>query len=918
MRHLRRTYHLLAVALVAMALLSCSTQKNTGASRAFHAMKTRYNIYFNGNTSFEEGEKATRDANKDNYAELLPLYPVSNHEAAKAANSQMDRTIEKCRKCIKLHSIKAKPKINTKKRNDPKYKAWLTHEEFNEAIDDAWLLLGKAEFSKGDFEGAIGTFRYVINHFGYDKDVVAQCQLWIVRSYAELGWLYEAEDLLSKVSVDDLSRRHAPLYSAVSADLKCKTENYRDAIPFVKLALPEERRDGNRPRFQYALGQLYEMTGERQKAVDAYTKVIRMNPQWEMDFNARLRRYTLSDNPKYAVRELEKMAKRFKFKDKLDQIYGAIGNVYLAAADTAQALEYYQKAITEATQAGPEKAQVLITAADIYYQRREYAEAAPCYSEASNIISAEHDDYLRVRRLSETLQQLVTEYDVVTLQDSLQHLATLPEQERLAVVEKVIEQLVEQEKRDKEKAEQEARDQQNQVGQLRSVNTQNMLGGGGGAAEWYFYNTQLVRSGQQTFRQKWGQRQLEDDWRRVSKSFSTMFETDEPLANADTLTTDTLGTKRTLVTDTHDPQYYLQQIPTTPQELAASDSLIANAMYNMIFIYQDQIEDEQMAQQTADEFCERFPEDPRILDLYYSQYLRALKHNDTATADTYRQLIVSRYPDSKEARVVADPNYFSRMQHMAAEQDSLFEATYRAFRNAGYDTVMLNTDYAEQEYPLSPLMPKFLFLNSIAEAKTKGQPAFVGRLRELVDRYPESDVASMAKDMLAMMNEGLEAQKNTDLNTLADKRSESDTDVDSTLVNRDFSDELKVPTQVILIVRGDQQQVGNLLYEVALFNFSQFLIKDFDLKTEIPFKLHTDDNVFERTEQQTLGAVEVLGFESYTEGQWYVKLLNGNDAVRQLLQSLDADIVVISEENLKLLQNTHTLQQYRDFEKQTF
>ena len=130
-------------------------------------MKTRYNIYFNGNVSFDEGQKAISDANKDDYSQLLPLYPVSNHAAANAAVSQMDRTIEKSRKCIKLHSIKSRPKINQKKRHDPDYKEWLTHEEFNESIDEAWILLGKAEFHKGDFEGSIGTFRYIINHFLY-------------------------------------------------------------------------------------------------------------------------------------------------------------------------------------------------------------------------------------------------------------------------------------------------------------------------------------------------------------------------------------------------------------------------------------------------------------------------------------------------------------------------------------------------------------------------------------------------------------------------------------------------------------------------------------------------------------------------------------------------------------------------------
>ena len=199
----RHIIYILLLCAYATMHTACSTQKNTWASRSFHQTKTKYNIYYNGNISFAEGEDAIREANEDDYSTVLNLYPVSNHEAAKAATSQMDRTIEKCRKCIKLHSIKARPKVNQeKRRKDPEYKAWLEQEEFNNQMGKAWLLLGKAEFHKGDFLGSISTFNYIARHYAYDKDIVAQCQLWSARAYAELGWLYEAEDVLRKVQVD--------------------------------------------------------------------------------------------------------------------------------------------------------------------------------------------------------------------------------------------------------------------------------------------------------------------------------------------------------------------------------------------------------------------------------------------------------------------------------------------------------------------------------------------------------------------------------------------------------------------------------------------------------------------------------------------------------------------------------------------
>lgn len=913
-----KTNKISALPLLVFILLAtgCSTQKNTASSRAFHSMKTKYNIYFNGNTSFDEGLKATQEANQDNYSALLPLYPQSNHEAAKAATSQMDRTIEKCRKCIKLHSIKKKPKINLKKRNDPEYKAWLEHEEFNESIDDAWILLGKAEFHKGDFEGCIGTFRYIINHFGYDKDIVAQCQLWIVRAYTELGWLYEADELLKKVNVDDLKRKNAPLYSATSANLLIKQGNYKDAIPFIKIAVQDEKRDGNRPRFYFALGQLYENVGSNTQACDYYKKVIKMNPEWEMDFNARLRSARLSTNTASAVKQLGKMAKRYKYKDKLDQIYEAIGDVYLSQGDTANAIKNYAEGIEKSTQKRLEKASVLIKLGDLYYDKKNYKDATPCYTEASSIIDNEHSDFKRVKRLSETLQQLTGEYDVVVLQDSLQHLATLSEEEQLEIAKKIVENLEKEEKEAAEKAQQEERELQNNEG-LRSVDTQNMLGGGGGTADWYFYNQQLIRSGRQQFQQKWGNRKLEDNWRLMAKNFSTSFVEDNQTSENNISENDsTLEVRSNLVTDSHDPQYYLQQIPKTAEEIAKSDSLIAKALYNMFFIYRDQIEDQEMASLTFDDYQKRFPNDKKLIDLYYSEYINAIKTEDIAAQSKYRKLIVEKFPESGEAQIVSQPDYFNRILRLEAEQDSVYEQTYYEFTHNNFEVVKKNKQYAQTNYPLSKLMPKFLFLNSIAVAKTEGQDAFISELREMIDKYPESDVSAMAKDMLAMLNVGAESQADGEISNLADKRTTIETEIDSSLVDKSFSTDMSQNTLIYYICRNDEQTVNALLYEIALFNFSQFLIKDFDLKKESPLHFKQKIDTFNQTEQEESAAVEVVKFDNYDEALWYNGLIMQNESIRSIFTLYNVSILIITEENDELLRAKFTLEEYRKFEKE--
>lgn len=868
----------------------CSTQKNTWATRSFHQTKVKYNILYNGNTAYEEGLKQIRDAHEDDYSRILYLYPVSNHTAAEAAASQMDKTIEKCRKCIKLHSIKSKPKRDPKRANDPQYKLWLQSKEFNANMSMAWMRLAEAEFHKGDFLGAISTLNYVIRLYENDADMIARCRLWIARAYAELGWQYEAEDMLNRVQIDALSKKHARLYAAVKADVLLHGEHYTAAIPFIKIAIPYEKRKIYRPRFAYVLGQLYERNGQRNEAIEAYHDVIRMTPPYEMDFNARIRIAELQGEK--SLRQLQTMVKQSKFKDKLDHIYGTMGNIYLQLRDTTTALEMYEKAIAESTQSSYAKADILVRAGDIYYINKDYIHAQPCYRDALTILTPENEQYTTIQQRSDVLDELSAAYTQACLQDSLQHLSTLPEEQQRAIVEKIIADLIEQERQDSILQAQQERELAQENG-IRSVNTANMLGGGGAQkGEWYFYNPQLIKQGQQEWRRRWGTRTLEDNWRRQNKqvvaSFSD-YDTDEDDADGlDSIpTTDSTTITPTYETDTHKPEYYLQQIPRTPEALAMSDSLWRQAMIALVYIYRDKVQDEALAMEAMHQLEQRNASHPDLLDTYYGYYLYALRYNQQDQAAQWRQKITTYYPTSTQAQIVAQPDYFDKLKRMAQEQDSLYALTYTAYARAQYDIVKTNTQYAEREYPLSPLMPRFLFLNAISVARTEGQEAFIASLQHIVANHGSSEMGAMAKDMLAMMGQGMESQQGTSTSSLADKRGQVTEQIPDTTDNTlQWSEERNQPSIVLLrLSNTDEQALNDLLYEVALFNFSQFLIRDFDMQA-----------------MPILGegsALRVSGFQNMDEAEWWIGLIKKNAEMQTILQSIT--IQALAEVNLPLV-----------------
>lgn len=843
---------LLSFCLLAV-ISGCSTQKNTRASRSYHATKVLYNIQYNGTLSYNEGMKAIAKAAQDDYSTVLPLYPISDHNAANSASGQMDRTIEKCRKSIKLHSIKAKPKADPKKRQDAKYQQWLKSEEFNPAMGDVWIRLGEAEFHKGDFLGATATLGYVARHFSNNPDMVARAQLMMARSYGELGWLYEAEDALQRTKADDLKRKNAAAYAAAMADVYIKAGKYHEAIPFVKLAMPAEKRKINRPRFAFVLGQLYAREGRRDEAIAAYKRCIRMTPAETMDFHARLNRAELEGEK--SVRKLKKMAKLSKNEQRQDAIYNTIGNIYLVKRDTTTALDWFEQAIA-ASAGGKAKSSVLLKAADIYFGRRQYDKAQPLYAEALTIITAEHADYDRVSRLSEVLDELIVPYNTVVLQDSLQHLSTLSDEQQMQIAQQLVADLLEQERQDSARmadatrqAELNARDGGN------SVNTSNMVGGTK-SGEFYFYNQQLIQQGKTQFRKQWGSRSLEDNWRWMQKAMATIpEETVDETASAE-LEQSTDSTSATASdaeqevrkvvssSDPHDVNYYLAQIPRTDADIHRSDSLIADALYAMIPIYRNKLKDELMAEEVEQDLRRRFPTDSRLAEMDRVAEIRR--------------------------RIASDPTYLEAELRKIHGADSLYVRTYDAYTHAKYKEVRAYKQQAETEYPDNRLMPRFLFLNAVAVARTSGQSDFVVCLQDLVERYPDSELSTMSRDMLAMMGQGMSTKK-SQMENIPVVTEELQTKAES--IEDELEQQMVAVDHVVLTAAegADEQVVNEILYEVALFNFSNFMIRDFDLRVQGR-------------------KVYVEGFENPADVDWYIGMMRKSAETMNRLMGMGVTI----------------------------
>ena len=604
----KRVSHIIAL-LAVLALVSCSTKKNTAFTRFYHSFTTRYNVYFNGIENYKEQIKTMENEYEDNFTDLIYMHPAQAYANPKdpQPTGSFDRTIEKCQKAIQLHSIKKKPRRNSKKMSDPKYRDYLKRDEFNPYIHNAWRLMGQAQYYKGEFLEAAATFLYISRHFTWMPDLVAESKLWQARCYIALGWLYEAEDILQKINNDKLPESQNNWFATVNADYLIHKGEYQKAIPFLETAIKSAPSKRQRIRLTFLLGQLYEKTQDPARAYQTFGQVISMNPPYRTEFNARIKQTEVfsGKNIDKEVKKLTRMASRDRNKEYLDQIYYAIGNLYLSRKDTLKAMENYRLANQKSTRNGIEKAICQVTLGDLYFDRREYVDAQPCYAEALPQLKEDFPRYDLLERRSTVLDELVVYAQNVELQDSLQNLAAMSEEERNKAIQKIIDDLIKKEKEEAENLKREEYLAQQQGPQFNSSNAaKNNATLISGDKSWYFYNKTMVSAGKTEFQRIWGSRKLEDDWRRRNKSGFSMSDFAEkteggggeeggPEFDENGMPVEEIpdSAETAAADDPHKPEFYLKQIPMTPEALETSNEVVAEGLFNMGLILKNKLED---------------------------------------------------------------------------------------------------------------------------------------------------------------------------------------------------------------------------------------------------------------------------------------------------------------------------------------
>ncbi|MDR2473032.1 MAG: hypothetical protein LBD53_05625 [Tannerella sp.] len=909
----KRLINIVAAVIIVAVAVSCGARKNNASSRFYHSLNSRYNIYFNGKTSFDEALKAMNDGYKENYTQQIALFPVSGvyKGEEKQSGSAFNRAIEKGNKAIKLHSIKDKPPRRPGWQNDPVQVKLQAQEEFNPFTKHCWLLVAESRYYNGDFLNAAVTYSYIARHFATEPDLVAQARIGEARCYSELGWFYETQNIIRKLSETGYHAKLKNDYERMFADYMIRQDSIMTAIPYLQNSIKAEKNRRQKARQRYLLGQLYARNEMNDLAYKTFGKVASSNPPYEIEFAARIRQtevFSGGDCNKI-VKMLKRMAKSDKNKDFLDQVYYAMGNVYMTQQDTTKAIESYALGIEKSTLNGFDKAVCQIRLGDIYFTQTEYLKAQPCFSGAISGITKEYKDYERVAKLSEALDALAIHFEAVTLQDSLQKLAQMPEKERLAVIDKIIEQVKEDEKRAKEEAEKEEYlAQQNAMGSNlnpRANNAMPPVGGGLDAGAFYFYNMQVVNQGKTQFQTKWGKRTLEDNWRRRNKKTELLMSDEEIMAQspADSLElpSDSLqAAVDSLASDPLSREYYLQQIPLTPEDLEASNKIIEDGLYNMGMVYKDKLEDKTLTVNTFETLDRRFPDNIYRLDYYYQVYIMALMFEDTELAASYRQKIINDFPESDYAIAVSDPDYVRNMRLLNIIPDSLYQITYSRYLADDTAAVRANYNTVSTKFPLSELMPKYMFINALSYVQSGDALRFKDELTALTEKYPNVDVTELASEILKNLLRGrvlVAGGGFTPMTWNFRFGSDNDNAIAENAAAQQFKPEKDEPFLLAIVYPTGSIERNKLLYAVAAYNFANFKIKTFDFGFE---------------ETSVVSIMTISGFSNFDEVmQYYTMIYSDNGYARTVDNAVS--FFPISTTNYDFLIHGKTLEEYITF-----
>ncbi len=846
-----------SLTIIIVGLLGCSRKKNGFTRRAYHNTTARYNGYFNAKEIKKANVAKIYEQHKDDFSEIIPLFVYPSEEQSKAMYPDMDKIIEKTSTVIDRHSM------------------YIKKEEHCRWIDDSYMLMGQARFYKQEYFIGEEVFEYVAKAFK-TQDVKFDALMWLARTHIELGNMNKAESYLDIADQKGVPKKYNSEFNAVYASFYIKKRNYTDAISKLTKALETTKKREEKRRFNYVLAQLWLKKKEYAKASEHFTQVIKLKPRYAMMFNAKISRALSfdrgSEDSKAIKKMLSKMVKDGKNEEFLDQIYYALADIAFKEDNEPLGIEYLQKSAATSVSNDKQKALSYLRLGELFFDKPAFVKAQAYYDSCLTVLPQTHERYDHIYARSKALTRLVDNILIVQKQDSLQKLAG-DEVYRNQVIEDLIKKAVEEEELKLQAEENE--NNLNYIDNNKGNNTNPK-----NAGNWYFYNPTTLGFGFTDFKKNWGNRKLEDNWRRSNKESVASFDDDEQLQKTDSSSNDSI-----VINEKTTPEYYLQFIPLTEAKMSISHNKIIEALYALGNIYREDFQNYKYSTESFESLVERYDTCRYKLPSWYNLYRIALATDNDPMKAKYENLILDNFPESEYARIIQDPTYNKVTRENRKRVDNYYSIIFDLYNEEQYDKVLLRCENAKTIFADNHIQDRFDFLAALSIGHTNTLDSFKLALENIIVKHPKTEVSDEATRILALMKTGIKVESEP---------------VSSVPYTHKFDDDFNF----VMVVPGTDKKTNKYKVDISDFNAKYYSDKTFEVS-----------NIFISPINQIIIVKKIKGYEAAVD---YFKSFKLNKDNLKDINDNKFQYFLISQDNFVLFYKNKDVNGYQSFFDKNF
>ncbi len=862
----RLIYHsLILLSAIVLLLTGCSAEKNNVISRTYHNTTAKFNPYFIANEHLKAVEAALVEQQDDNYNKILKVYPEFDTTTISPMKPQLEDAIKKSSKAIDWHK-------NSK------------------MVEPSYILLGRSLFYLGEYEKSVTAYKIANKNILEKKDkapdVRHEALIHLIRTYVDYKEYNNAIAVADFLKKESLSKKNKKLLYLNKAYLYQKKEDRDSLVNNLIKAAPLMKKSEGKAKMYFIIGQVYQSLGFDALAYTNYTNCIKSNPDYELSFYARLNRAQVSElsnstdlkKTRKFYKKLLADAKNIEFKDK---IYYDMAEFEAKQNNLDEAIAHYKSSVEASVNNNRQKAYSFWRLGQINYDHfKNFGLAKLYYDSTVQFMPKDEDSYATILQRQEVLDEFVTQLNTIHDQDSLLQLAAMDSVALSSYLDDVItreeEEMAKKQKEEEKQKAKAARRFGNDFGKKNNAFTRR--DGDQEAGTWYFYNVSAKSLGQAEFNRRWGNRTLEDNWRRANKEKVLVSNQNTDVAVGDGVEGEENEPVDQAAARLAKKTALYATLPFTTEAKVTANKLIEEAYYKVGNIYNFNLIEKENALNTFDTLLTRFPTTEYEPEVLYQMYL-IYKDKEDPNQEAYKKRILDKFPNSIYAKIILNPNYQEESKIASEKLKKVYKEAYKYYEMGDYVNATALINQGKRDFGVNDFSDNLHLLEILIIGKTLDVHNFQFALSSFSDKFPESEL-------------------NEYVNSLLD-------------ASRELISEANASNEVKFIEYFDQTHSFVLVYDFET-----------EGENELPSRMEKFIQSNYPNQELNIGQLILTGskslivvnqFQSKLEALTFFNLFNGEKNPLKGLNTLNFSNFVITKDNFEIFYQSKDVENYKLF-----